>query len=142
MLFFENEYIFLHGLESGFKMYESDAWRFSAITRVNYVDIPEEYQSELQVDTNDIGLQARYKMKNEQFIDLEVMSDLDGRPFSNLRYGAHLENGSLDYKPYAGLQWNSSKYNSYYYGLDQESVSSDLAASIGVEAKYHVVSNL
>jgi len=141
MLFFENEYIFLHGLESGLKLYESDDWRFSAITRVHYVDIPEEYQNEIQADTNDVGLQARYKMNHDQFIDLEMMSDLDGRTFSNLRYGASLENGSLDYKPYVQLQWNSSKYNSYYYGLNQESVSSDLDTSIGINAKYHIISN-
>jgi len=46
MLFFENEYIFLHGLESGLKLYESEDWRFSAISRVHYVDIPKEYQNE------------------------------------------------------------------------------------------------
>jgi len=141
MLFFENEYIFLHGLESGLKLYESDDWRFSAITRVHYVDIPEEYQNEIQADTNDIGLQARYKMTNNQFIDLEVMSDLDGRSFSNLRYGAYLENASLDYKLYAQLQWNSSNFNSYYYGLDQENISSDFDTSIGIDARYHVISN-
>ncbi len=141
MLFFENEYIFLHGLESGLKLYESDDWRFSAITRVRYIDIPEEYQNTLQVDGNDIGLQARYKMPHEQFIDLEIMNDLHGRPFSNLRYSTDLENGSLEYKPYAQLQWNSSKFNSYYYGLDQENISSDFDTSIGVEAKYHVISN-
>ena len=141
MLFFENEYIFLHGLESGLKLYESDDWRFSAITRVHYVDIPEQYQNEIQADTNDIGLQAQYKMNNAQFIDFEIMSDLDGRSFSNLRYGASLESGSLDYKPYVQLQWNSSKYNSYYYGLNQEDVSSDLATSIGIGARYHVISN-
>ncbi len=141
MLFFENEYLFLHGLDSGFKLYESEDWRFSALTRIRFVDIPEEYQNELQVDTNDIGLQGRYKMNNDQFIDLELMSDLDGRSFSNLRYGAHLEHGSFDYKPYVQLQWNSSKFNSYYYGLDEESISSDVATSIGVNAKYHVISN-
>lgn len=141
MLFFENEYIFLHGLESGLKLYESDDWRFSAITRVHYVDIPEEYQNELQADTNDVGFQARYKIDKDQSVDLEVMNDLHGRYFSNLKYSAHLENGSLDYKPYVQLQWNSSKYNSYYYGLNQEDVSSDLATSIGIGARYHVVSN-
>ena len=141
MLFFENEYIFLHGLESGLKLYESDDWRFSAITRVHYVDIPEEYQNEIQADTNDIGLQGRYKISHDQFLDLELMSDLDGRTFSNLRYGASLKNASLDYKPYVQLQWNSSKYNSYYYGLDQEGVDSDFDTSIGINAKYHVISN-
>lgn len=141
MLFFENEYLFLHGLDSGFKLYESDDWRFSALTRIRFVDIPEEYQNELQVDTNDIGLQGRYKMDNDQFIDLEIMSDLDGRSFSNLRYGAHLEHGSFDYKPYVQLQWNSSKFNSYYYGLDEENIASDVATSIGVNAKYHVISS-
>lgn len=141
MLFFENEYIFLHGIESGLKLYESNDWRFSAITRVRYIDIPKEYQNTLQVDGNDLGLQARYKIPNEQFIDFEIMNDLHGRYFSNLRYSAYFENASLEYKPYAELRWNSSKFNSYYYGLDQERIGSDFDTSIGVETKYHVISN-
>jgi len=141
MLFFENEYIFLHGLESGLKLYESDAWRFSAVSRVRYIDIPQKYQNSLQVDGNDMGLQARYKMENRQFIDLEIMNDLHGRSFSSLRYSTDLENDSLEYRPYAQLRWNSSKFNTYYYGLDKEHLSSDLETSVGIETKYHVVSN-
>ena len=142
MLFFENEYIFMHGLESGIKLYESDEWRLSAITRMHFVDIPEQYQNIVQADTNDVGFQLRYKMKNDQFIDLEAMNDLHGRLFSSVRYSTHFENGSLEYKPYAQLQWNTSKYNSYYYGLNQEDISSGLDAVVGVDARYHVWSNL
>lgn len=141
MLFFENDYIFLHGLESGIKLYESDDWRLSAITRMHFVDIPEQYQNILQADTNDIGFQLQYKLKKNQWIDLEAMNDLHGRLFSNLRYSADFENASLEYKPYAQLQWNTSKYNSYYYGLNQENISSGIDAVIGVDAKYHVWSN-
>ena len=64
MLFFENEYIFLHGTESGIKFYESDEWRLSAITRMHFVDIPQQYQNIVQGDTNDECLHLRYKMKN------------------------------------------------------------------------------
>lgn len=142
MLFFENEYIFLNGIESGIKLYESDDWRFSAITRMHFVDIPEKYQNKVQADTNDVGFQLQYKMKNDQFIDLEAMNDLHGRTFSNLRYSAYFENGSLEYRPYAQLQWNTSKYNSYYYGLGQEDISSGIDTVFGVDAKYHVWSNL
>lgn len=142
MLFFENEYIFLHGLESGIKLYESEDWRVSAITRMHFVDIPEEYQNIAQADTNDVGFQLRYKMKNNQYLDLEAMNDLHGRLFSNLRYSADFENGSLEYKPYAQLQWNTSKYNSYYYGLGQENIASGMDAVIGLDARYHVWSNL
>ena len=39
LLFFENDYIFLHGFESGIKFYESDDWRFSAITRMHFVAV-------------------------------------------------------------------------------------------------------
>lgn len=142
MLFFENEYFFLHGIESGIKLYESDDWRFSFITRAHYVDIPKEYQNALQVDTTDVGFQARYKLGNEQFFDLEAMNDLHGRLFSIARYSTKFENGSLEYKPYAQLQWNTSKYNRYYYGLNQETLSSDIETTVGVDARYHVISNL
>lgn len=142
MLFFENEYIFMHGLESGIKFYESDEWRLSAITRMHFVDIPEQYQNIVQADTNDVGFQLRYKIKNNQFFDLEAMNDLHGRLYSDLRYSVHFENGSFEYKPYAQLQWNTSKYNTYYYGLNQEDISSGFDALIGVDARYHVWSNL
>jgi len=142
LLFFENDYIFLHGLDSGIKLYENDDWRFSAITRMHFVDIPEQYQNTLQVDTNDAGFQLRYKMKDHQFIDLEAMNDLHGRTFSNLRYSLYFDNGSLDYRPYAQLQWNTSKYNSYYYGVNQENISSGFDGVVGVDARYHVWSNL
>jgi len=141
MLFFENEYIFLHGTESGIKLYENDDWRFSAITRMHFVDIPEQYQNILQADTNDVGFQLQYKMRNKQFIDLEAMNDLHGRLFSNVRYSALFENGSLDYRPYAQLQWNTAKYNRYYYGLNQEDISSGIDTIFGVDARYHVWSN-
>ena len=142
MLYFENDYIFLHGLESGLKLYESDDWRFSAITRMHFVDIPEQYQNILQADTNDVGFQLQYKLKDNQWVDLEAMNDLHGRLFSNLRYSASFESGSLEYKPYAQLQWNTSKYNSYYYGLNQANIASGIDTVIGVDVKYHVWSNL
>ena len=142
VLFFENEYIFMHGMESGIKFYETDEWRFSAISRMHFVDIPEQYQNIVQADTNDVGFQLRYKFKDNQFIDIEAMNDLHGRLYTDLRYSAHFENGSLEYKPYVQLQWNTSKYNTYYYGLNQEDVSSGFDTLIGVDAKYHVWSNL
>lgn len=142
MLFFENDYIFMHGLESGIKFYESDTWRLSAITRMHFVDIPEQYQNIVQADTNDVGFQLRYKLKNDQFIDLEGMNDLHGRLYADIRYSAHFENGSFEYKPYAQLQWNTSKYNTYYYGLNQENISAGFDALLGVDFRYHVWSNL
>jgi len=142
MLFFENEYIFMHGLESGIKFYESDEWRLSAITRMHFVDIPEQYQNIVQADTNDVGFQLRYKMKNDQFIDFEAMNDLHGRLYADIRYSTNFENGSFEYKPYAQLQWNTSKYNTYYYGLNQEDISSGFDTLVGVDARYHVWSNL
>jgi outer membrane protein len=141
MLFFENEYIFLHGIESGIKLYESDQWRVSAISRMHFVDIPQQYQNIIQADTNDVGFQLRYKLMNDQFIDFEAMNDLHGRLYSAIRYSTHFGNGSFEYRPYAQLQWNTSKYNTYYYGLNQEDISSGLEALIGVDARYHVWSN-
>ena len=141
MLFFDDKYFFLNGLESGIKLYESDDWRLSAITRIRYVDIPKDFQNTLQLDENDIGFQTRYKLQDKQYLDMEIMNDLHGRYFSNLKYGTHLENGSFDYHPYAKLQWNNSDFNSYYYGLNQENISSGIDSSIGLDIKYHLISN-
>ena len=40
LMFFENKYFFLDGHELGIKAYETAHWRFSAIGRARFVDIP------------------------------------------------------------------------------------------------------
>jgi len=141
MLFFDNEHFYLRGIEAGVKLYSDESFRLSAITRVRYVDIAKEHQNKLQVDGNDIGLQLQYRPNDTLFIDIEAMDDLDQRFFSNLRVGADLSSGSLEYRPYATLQYSSAKFNSYYYGMGEESIEAGANLSLGVESKFHVASN-
>jgi outer membrane protein len=142
MLFFENDYFFLNGLESGFKLYNTQQWRFSALTRAHYTDIPQEYQNQLQTNSTDVGFQIRYKLQKNKFLDFEIMDDLHGRYFSNIKYSEDFERSSFEYSPYVQLRWNSSKFNSYYYGLNQTSIAADISTAVGIEGKYHLVSNL
>lgn len=141
LMFFENDYIFLHGIESGFKFHETANWRLSAITRVRYVDLPKRIENKYQEDSTDFGAQIRYKISNNQFIDLEGMSDSYSRYFSNLKYSSILKTNKLEYRPYAELRWSTKKFNSYYYGLNIENISSNFDTSLGVDFKYHLVSN-
>ena len=141
MMFFENDYIFLHGVESGLKFYETKDWRLSAITRLRYVDLPKKIQNEYQEDSTDMGLQVRYKLEDNQFIDVEGMSDLHGNYFSNLRYSTIEKDNKLEYRPYGELRWKSKEFNSHYLGVDQENISSGFKTTLGVDFKYHVNSN-
>ena len=142
LLFFENKYLFLHGLESGVKVFDTTQWRFSAISRLRYVDTPQEDQNISEEISPDVGLQLRYKLSNNQFIDLEGMQDNHGRFFSNITYSGLFKNSRLTYKPYAQLRWSSEKFNSFYYGVDKEHVDAGLNGSLGIEFKYQIVSNL
>jgi len=59
ILFYEGKHFFFHGLEGGIIGYHNDQWRLSAVGRVHFFDIPEEYQNTIQGDNVDWGLQAR-----------------------------------------------------------------------------------
>lgn len=45
MMFFENEYVFINGMEGGVYLYEASDWQFSALMRLRYFDLPKEVQN-------------------------------------------------------------------------------------------------
>jgi len=142
MLFFENDYFFMHGLESGIKLYDAKNIGINIFIRDRYINLPKNVQNEVQADSNDLGLQLQYKLTKKQNINFEYMNDLEGREFGNFHYAYHNKSNSHEYKIYANFQLNSSKYNSYYYGLSQQHIKADIATTLGLSAKYHLLSNI
>lgn len=67
MMFFENEYVFINGMEGGVYIYEASDWQFSALMRLRYFDLPKEVQNKAGGDVVDTGLQARYQINDEWF---------------------------------------------------------------------------
>jgi len=142
MIFYQGSHLFFHGLEGGLHLYRPGPWEFSAIGRLHFFDIPEQYQNQVQGDTVDWGVRARYNFSGPTHLDGEIMTDWHGRMLGNIRYGAAFIGERYRFRPYAELKLKSKHYNSYYYGLDQVSVDADADLSVGFVASYHVVSNL
>jgi len=141
-LFFENDLIFLRGLEGGIKITGDEVWQLNALGRLRYFDIPKSFQNEIQEDTVDLGVQVRYLPGAHVFVELELLSDPNFRLHSNVRTGLELENGDLEWSPYLNFNVNSSDFNDHYYGLDREDIGAGIDISAGIKAQYHLVSNL
>jgi len=132
----------MSGLESGIKLYNSKDIAVNLFTRARYINIPKHLQNEYQLDSNDVGVQLNYKTTKNQTLSLEILNDLNSRYFANINYSYEDDINSLKYKAYTNFQINSTKYNSYYYGLSKQEIKADVATSIGVDAKYHLMSNI
>jgi len=140
LLFYENKYFFLDGMEGGIKFYDEESWRISLVSRLRFVDIPEEYQNKRQLDTCDWGMQLRYKLSDSSFLDTEVMSDLKGNYYGDLSYRGDYQVDKLTLKPYVTARVKTKKFNSYYYG-SFEKIDSGVDVRLGLHAKYHIDSN-
>jgi outer membrane protein len=141
LFYYEDDYVYLHGLTYGFKLYALDNWQFSALGRVRFLNIPQEYQNEVQGDTMDYGLRARYFLYDNQYIDLEVMENPDNSTHANLTYSANLKYGDLYVEPHTTLRVKDATFNTQHYGQDKEKIKADFDLAAGLDLKYHLWSN-
>ena len=140
MFYYDSKYFFLDGIEGGVKFYESESWRLSLLSRLRFVDIPQVYQNDHQLDSFDVGLQLRYKLNRENSIDLEYLSDIQGSHYANISYKGRYDLNSFELEPYATTRIKSKKFNSTYYGLI-ENIHGGMDIASGLNVKYHVTSN-
>jgi outer membrane protein len=141
LLFFRGKYFYMRGIEGGFRFYRTGDWRFCALGRLRFFDIPKEYQNQVQGDNVEWGLQATYKPFELPHLDLELLSDWLGNFSSNVRLGINFDNHGFRIDPYIEFKFKSKKYNSYYYGLTLEDIGFGTDISLGIIADYHVWSN-
>ena len=154
LLYFDNKYVFLRGLTGGIKLYTKDKIQLNLIGRYRFFDIPAEYQNEIRGNGTDFGLQGRYHLNEDTETGLEIMSDDEGRMYSNLYGRYYWESGSWEIRPYGTLRYKGSDFNNRYYGLDgfddprntgavfNNKIGSGWDLTIGSEIRYHVISNL
>ncbi|MBW3694864.1 MipA/OmpV family protein [Vibrio sp. T187] len=147
MMFFENDYVFLNGTEGGVFLYqpEDSDWEINALTRMRFIDIPASSQNAIEGDTADFGGQLRYKFDENWAIETEIMSDPDFRFHGNLRASGHYEFGDWEISPSATFRYKDADFNSHYYAFSElsgEKVGGAIDVNVGVEARYHVISNL
>lgn len=147
MMYFENDYVFLKGTEGGAFLYESEdeAWQFNALTRMRFIDIPASAQNAIEGDTADFGGQLKYTLNDEWSIHTELMSDSQFRFHGNLRASGKYEFGDWELMPSATLRYKDADFNSYYFAfseLTNEKIGGAVDFNVGLEARYHVFSNL
>ncbi|HAS62351.1 MAG TPA: MltA-interacting MipA family protein [Vibrio sp.] len=146
-MYFNNEYVFVDGLEGGFHLakWQEGAFELNVLTRMRFVDIPASIQNANQGDTADFGFQVRHQLNESWHIDWELMGDEDTRLHSNLRATAEYEFGNWELKPHLTLRYKDADFNSKYYAFNKftnQNIDAGVDVNVGIDARYHVASNL
>ncbi|WP_076410126.1 MipA/OmpV family protein [Shewanella sp. UCD-KL12] len=138
---YRNDYFFIDGMEAGAHIWKNDEHQVNLYTRFRFVDIPTELQNESQSQAFDFGLQYRF-LHDAWESDVAFMSDSNKRSYGYARTQYHWEYGDWYLNPYAEFNWKSADFNHYYYGLEQYETSGGIEFNAGINARYHVHSNL
>ena len=144
LMFYQGDTFFMRGLEIGGHLYKEDKNQFNVISRMSFFDAPEEYQSEIQGYHIDLGVQWRTDLIPNTQLDLEVLSDLDGRFYGNLTSRWNIQSGDWELMPSLSARYKSADYNSQYFSLawaTSERIGAGVEVNASVEANYHVNSN-
>ncbi len=147
MIFFENDYAYIDGLEGGVFLYENSDMnlRISALTRLRFLDIPRSLQNDFKGDGFDFGVQARYQLGSHWYNELELMSNSQEHIHSNFRLAAHYKFDNLDLQPSVTLRYKSDDFNTAYYSpaeLGGKNIDGGVDLNVGLKARYHLISNL
>ncbi len=145
MMFYEGDTFFLRGIEGGSHLLKRTDWELNALGRLRFVDIPNEYQNETQADTFDFGFQWRKNTSDNHHFDVEVLSDLDGKPYANFISSWYFQHDSWEFRPKISARYKSAEFNSYYYALNEltdERIGAGIDVNATIESRYHVISNL
>lgn len=140
LLYYEDEHLFLDGLEGGFKMLSRDDWQLRLLARWRFFDVPDDdYDAQIDTDVLDWGLQLHYQpAQNPFYFEVDFMADERQRLSSNWRAGLEIHGSSITLNPYAGLRFKSSRFNDYYYGLGMDDIGAGMDVIVGIDAKYHL----
>jgi len=142
MMFYQGDRFFVYGTEGGLNLYREDEWEVNALIRMHFIDLPSSFQNEIGGDSGDGGLQFKFNIDETIYSKVDLMFDSSMRFHSVATIGARYDEGNWLVQPSASLIWKESDYNSYYYGLNHESIDGGIDLRLGTTARYHVASNL
>lgn len=147
MMFFDNEYVFIRGIEGGAYLWQSEEqqWQFNALTRLRFIDIPKIAQNSIEGDKADFGAQLKYQINDEWRFETELMSDDGFRFHSNYRLAAKYDFGDWELEPSVTLRYKDADFNSTYYGfsdVSKQNIGAGVDTNIALKGRYHVISNL
>lgn len=140
--YLQTPHFFIDGTEAGFRFICTPEWKLEAVGRQHFVDLPrhdEYYFSDIAVD---LGGRLRYENASGIRVDLELLTDMGWRPRANVRLSSGFESSGWYLRPYAEAGWKSSEYNTFYYGMDRETVFADVSYSAGAEGRYRIAGDI
>ena len=138
---YRNDYLFINGLKAGIHLWKQQAHEINLYSRFRFEDLPKDLQNKTQSDGFDYGLQYRHT-KGQWQNEVVIMTTDDYRYYSFGEVTYQWHQGDWQLEPYAKATWKSRGFNEKYYGLEQYSVSAGTSISGGINAKYHIASNL
>ncbi len=140
LLYYEDEYLYLDGLEGGVKLLSRDDWQLRLLARWRFFDVPDDaYDAQIDTDVLDWGLQLHYQPNQDPlYFEVDIMADERQRLSSNWRAGLEINGGPVAVNPYLNLRFKDGRFNDYYYGLSMDDIGAGMDISVGVEARYHL----
>ena len=141
LMFFDDKHFYISGLEAGVKLINTDQFKFNALLRYRWFDIPADVQNQVRGDAWDGGVQLRYRM-GDWDLRSEFMTDGDARFYADVGFDTTLGDKYATLYPYIGVRIKTSDFNTKYYGFDQEYIEGGAELRAYVEGRYHLVSNL
>ena len=144
-LYYAGERFYLDGAEGGVHLFNSEKLQFSLLARVRFFDAPKGRQNQLKGDALDWGGQVRYRFDEFNRLELEMLSDPNGRLHANLRYSLVFARERFEFNPYVNLRAKSAAFNNRYYGLDWAGfapIDAGVDLQAGVHLRYHIHRNL
>ena len=142
LMYYHGERFHLHGLSSWLELLPKKHWELNALARFRFLDIPEEYQDEIDGNALDYGIQLKYIPVPDFDVDLEFMIDERGKyhiaSYANYRF----ESGRWTLLPFSRIRWKSEDFNNLYYGLDLDTPGDGFDLKIGTDVRIHVYQNL
>ncbi|MGJ8674216.1 MipA/OmpV family protein [Rubritalea sp.] len=142
LFYYEGDRFFLRGDYGGLKLWENDQYGFNAIARYRFYDIPEEYDDLVSGGGADMGLQAYWKLTQETQLQLELLSDSDGRFQAATRWAGDFRREKWRFFPEAEVLFTSSKFNRHYYGVGRYDLNAGVEARAKFKARRQLYKNL
>jgi len=142
LILYEGKHVYIYETEGGFKFFENQRWRVSAMGRAHFFDIPTQYQNRIQGDRADWGAQVRFKPRDGLFFDLEALSDLEGHSSGHARIGTEASRDRFRVQAWADARFTTRHYNSLFWGLGQEEVDGGIDLGLGAKGYLQLVSSL
>jgi outer membrane protein len=142
LIMFENDRVFFREIEGGVHLLRRSNWELNFLGRVNWLDIPLDYQNQVQGDALLMGAQMVWAFDDNWSLAADVLTDFSGNPISNVvgRYDHEFRRGYL--RAVAGTKIKSSDFNSTYFGLGQTTVDGGVELGGGIKVGVDVWKNL